>query len=170
MENNYFNSMINNLKNNTDNLDFILNNLITTFSLYYLSDHYIGNELERYGIPIETRSNNLLINKNINSLTNMQILFVQNDFFDIFITDFLPNIECKFILITGQWQLPALYINDKTTNLLNDNKIHKWFSQNPIFNHKKYRPFPYGLKYAENFSDPEIKLYCKELVKNGRKT
>ena len=170
MENIYFNIMINNLKNNTNNLDFLLNNLITSFSLYYLSDHYIGNELERFKIPIKTKSNNLLINKNINSLINMQILFVQNDFFDRFIKDFLPNIQCKFILITGQWNLPALEVNNITKSLLFDNRIHKWFSQNPVFKHPKYIPFPYGLNYGYNLENPEIIIYAQELLKNHNKS
>jgi len=170
MENIYFNTMINNLKNNTNNLDFLLNNLITSFSLYYLSDHYIGNELEIFKIPIKTRSNNLLINDNIDSLINMQILFVQNNFFDIFIKKFLPNIHCKFILITGQWNLPKLEVNNITKNLLFDNRIHKWFSQNPVFKHPKYIPFPYGLNYGYNFNNPEIIIYAEELLKNDNKS
>ena len=163
MENIYFNTMINNLKDNANNLDFILNNLITSFSLYYLSDHYIGNELEIFKIPIKTTSNNLLINNNIDSLKNMQILFVQNDFFDLFIKDFLPNIQCKFILITGQWNLPSLGVNNIIKNLLFDNRIHKWFSQNPVFKHPKYFPFPYGLMDNDILSYKSL-LFIKSLT------
>lgn len=165
-ENTYFNKLINNLRvnNNVNNLDFLLNNLITSFSLYFISNHYIGNELEKWGIPVKTNSNDILKNNNIDTIKNMDILFVQNNFFDIFINNYLPQIKVKFILITGQWHLPQLHINEKTTSLLNDSRIHKWFSQNPIFKHEKYIPFPYGLNYGYNLNDPEIKIYANELL------
>jgi len=167
----YFDKMVNNLNNNnnTDNLDFLLNNLITPLSLYFISDHFIGNELERFNIKVKPNSNNLIENNNIKDLKDMQILFVQNDFFDIFIKNILPNIKCKFILITGQWHLPALNINTTTTTLLNDNRIYRWFSQNPRFKHPKYFPLPYGLNYGYVSSDPDIKRYAKELLRTCSK-
>jgi hypothetical protein len=163
---NYFNKLINNIKinNNVNNLDFLLNNLITSFSLYYISNHYIGDELEKFNVPVIPKSNNILKNNNIDAIKNMDILFVQNNYFDIFISEYLPNIRVNFILITGQWNLPQLHINEKTTKLLNDNRIFKWFSQNPIFKHEKYLPFPYGLNYGYNLNDPEIKIYANELL------
>ena len=166
VENTCFDKLISNLNlnDNTNNLDFLLNNLVTPFSLYFISDHYIGNELEQYRIPVITKSNNLLINNNIDSIKDMDILFVQNNYFDIFITNYLPNIKVHFILLTGQWHLPQLHINQTTTLLLDDTRIHKWFSQNPIFKHDKYLPFPYGLNYGYNLDNPEIKIYAKELL------
>lgn len=166
IKNIYFDKLISNLNinDNTDNLDFLLNNLVTPFSLYFISDHYIGNELERFSIPVITKSNNLLINNNIDSIKDMDILFVQNDYFDLFINNYLPNINVRFILLTGQWNLPQLHINQNTTSLLDDTRIHKWFSQNPIFKHEKYLPFPYGLNYGYNLGNPEIKIYAKELL------
>jgi hypothetical protein len=165
-ENIYFYKMINNLSkdNNINNLDFLLKNLITSFSPYFISNHYIGDELEIFKIPVLTESNNILKNNNIETMKNMDILFVQNNYFDIFISNYLPNINIPFILITGQWNLPQLHVNEKTIGLLNNNYIHKWFSQNPIFEHEKYLPFPYGLNYGYNTNNPEIKNYAKELL------
>ena len=162
----YFKKLINNLSinNNVNNLDFLLNNLITSFSLYFISDHYIGNELERFNIPVITNSNNILKNNNINTIKNMDILFVQNDFFNLFFDSILPQIEVKFILITGQWNLPKIDIYGKTIALLNDNRVFKWFSQNPVFKHEKYIPFPYGLNYGYDSNNPEIKRYANELL------
>ena len=167
----YFNKLINNLKinNNVNNLDFILNNLITSFSLYFISNHYIGDELEKFNIQVKPYSNNILKHNNIESIKEMDILFVQNNYFNKFISDYLPNIKVNFILITGQWNLPQLHVNEKTTSLLNDSRIIKWFSQNPIFKDKKYVPFPYGLNYGYNLDDPEIKIYAKQLLKINNK-
>ena len=164
--NKYFNKLIEQLKvnNNVNNLDFLLKNLITSFSLYFISNHYIGDELDIFKIPVKTNSNNLIKNKNINEIKEMDILFVQNNFFDTFINDYLPKIECKFILLTGQWNLPQLKVEKKTSELLEDKRIYRWFSQNPIFKHKKYLPFPYGLNYGYNLNNPEIKLYAKQLL------
>ena len=169
MSSNYYQKIENNLNKNKNNLDFILNNLITSFSLYFICNHYIGNELERFNVPVNPKSNNILKNNNINTIKDMQILFVQNDFFDTFINKYLPKIKCKFILITGQWNLPQLKIEEKTKNLLNDQRIFKWFSQNPIFKHPKYVPFPYGLNYGYNLKSPEILIYVNELLKKCNK-
>lgn len=169
MSKNYFQNIKDNLENNKNNLEYILNNLITSFSLYFICDHYIGNELERFKVPVIPKSNNLLKNKNIEEIKNMNIIFVQNNFFDTFIKDYLPNIKCKIILITGQWNLPQLQVEDKTKKLLEDNRIHRWFSQNPIFKHQKYIPFPYGLNYGYNLKNPEILIYVNELLQNCTK-
>ena len=162
----YFYKLIQNLRigDNVNDLEFLLNNLITSFSLYFISNHYIGNEFEQFGVNIIPKSNNILKNNNIHAIKEMDILFVQNDFFYSFIDDYLPNIKVRFILITGQWNLPQIDINEKTTTLLNDDRIVKWFSQNPIFKHEKYLPIPYGLNYGYNLGNPEIKQYAKELL------
>jgi hypothetical protein len=162
----YFDKLINNLRidDNINDLDFLLNNLITSFSLYFISNHYIGNELEEFGVNVIPKSNNILKNNNVDAIKEMDILFVQNNFFYQFIDDYLPNIKVRFILITGQWNLPQIHIDEKTTTLLNDHRIVKWFSQNPILKHEKYLPFPYGLNYGYDLGNPEIKKYAKELL------
>lgn len=171
MSHKYYHNIEENLRNNKNNLDYILNNLITSFSLYFLSDHFIGNELERFNVPVNPKSNNILKNDNIDAMKEMQILFVQNDFFDIFINKYLPNIKCKFILITGQWNLPQLKVEEKTEKLLKEERIHTWFSQNPIFKHPKYFPFPYGLNYGymKKSKTPDILTYVNELLKTCNK-
>ena len=76
MSHKYYHNIEENLRNNKNNLDYILNNLITSFSLYFLSDHFIGNELERFNVPVNPKSNNILKNDNIDAMKEMQILFV----------------------------------------------------------------------------------------------
>jgi len=56
---NFFNEMINKIINNTSNKEILINNIITPFSGYYISNYYIGSELIKYNLP-NTSSINLL--------------------------------------------------------------------------------------------------------------
>ena len=69
------------------------------------------------------------------------------DHFPKFVNEILPKINKKIILITSQCHLPQIKKNEMTDNLLQNDKIILWISQNPIYqNHKKYMAFPYGIK------------------------
>ena len=168
---NYFKNMINILEQNLENNNIIINNIITPFTGYYISNYYIGNEIISYNLP-NTTSINLLNNdcddiiiEKLNKINNNDIIYVQYNFFDIFI-NILKNINKKIILLTGQWQLPKLLKSDKTDDLLNNDKILLWFSQNPIYDNKKYFPFPYGINYGYELDNPSIRIYSKYLVNN----
>jgi hypothetical protein len=52
----------------------------------------------------------------------------------------------KIILITSQYHLPQLHRSERTDNILKDENILLWVSQNPIYtNNQKYMGFPYGV-------------------------
>ena len=159
----YYEKMINNIKENKDDLNILINNIITSFTPYYISNHYIGNEISEYKLP-KTLSNNLLNNLNYNEINEFDIIFCQVNFFNYFFNIILPNIKCKIILITGQWQLPMLNKNNNTDILLNDERIHKWYSQNPIYTNNKYYAFPYGINYGYDQNNPSLKTYAHFLL------
>ena len=96
----------------------------------------------------------------------MEIIHVQNKFIDEFMERFLPKISCRFILMTGQWHLPQLHFEDsRVWQLLDDSRVHRWFSQNPVLEHPKYRPFPYGLLYDSLPSYANALLHSIHTVK-----
>jgi hypothetical protein len=128
--------------------------LVTPITPYLICNHYISTEINinssKYiGINLNLKANDLLKNKNYNSINNFEIIQVQVDYFNFFYDEILPIIcknNIKVIIITSQWHLPQIEKNYKTDNLLNNNNIILWISQNPIYtNNKKYMAFPYGI-------------------------
>lgn len=101
---------------------------------------------------LNIKANNLLKNTNYSDIKNFDIIQVQVDHFDYFYDEILPilkNNGIKIILITSQWHLPQIHKSEKTDNILNDENILLWVSQNPIYFHtKKYMAFPYGLNHT----------------------
>ena len=155
----YYEKMINNIKENQNDKNILINNIITPFTPYYICNHYIGNEISEYNLP-KPISNNLLNNLDYNKINEFDIIFCQVNFFDYFLDKILPNINCKIILITGQWHLPMLNKSSKTDILLNDERIHKWYSQNPIYTNEKYYAFPYGINYGYDLNNPSLITYA----------
>jgi hypothetical protein len=83
--------------------------------------------------------------KDCAKLSNITVLFVQNNEWNQFIRSCIPALSSPIILVTGQWHLPQIHPDrDSESILANPNIIH-WFSQNPIYNHEKYTAIPYGI-------------------------
>jgi len=129
----------------------LLASIINPLSGYFLCNHFIGDELTTKfdgldGINIPFGINNLLKNKNFNSIKQYDIVLCQVDFFDYFCMKILSILNHKIILITSQWAYPALERSEKTDMVLNHPNILLWVSQNPIYtNRPNYMPFPYGI-------------------------
>lgn len=137
---------------------------ITNIAPYFICNHYISREIDKenydksiyfYGATEfkmrELAANNLLKNKNYDTINNFDIVYVQVDFFDYFYDEILPIItlkNIKIILMTGQWHLPQINKNEKTEALLKNDNIFLWISQNPIYsNNEKYMALPYGISH-----------------------
>jgi len=148
----YFKKLIENINNNT-NLENLYNKIISPFSPYYLCNHFIGDEIHIYNITIPTNINDILITNNLSIIENYDIIYVQVNFFSIFIDYYLPRINKKIILMTGQWQFPQITLSSKTDELLNHPNIIIWISQNPIYpNSSKYIGFPYGIFNLKDYA------------------
>lgn len=153
-----FIKMINELKINNTNIDRF-SKIINPFSLYYLCDHYIGDEIKQYNLPVYNK-NNILLNKDLSIIKDFDIIHVQVNYFNIFYKDILCKINKKIILTTGQWHLPQIKNCKETDEILNNPNIILWISQNPIYqNNSKYIAFPYGIAYdkLENYSHALLK-------------
>ena len=167
----YFDNLINNLEKNLE-FDYIIKNIINPFTPYYISNFYFGHELIKFKMPT-TESIDISSKKNIEKIKDNDIIFVQINEFDKFCSNILPLIKCKFILITGQTHLPKLKKSKNTDLIINDNRIIKWFSQNPIYKNEKYFSFPYGINNGVSLNNaPQKKLiinYVKILLEKNNK-
>ena len=97
-------------------------------------------------------------------IKNYDIIQCQVNYFNYFVETILPNINKKIILITSLCHLPQIQKNDITDNLLKNDKIFLWISQNPIYtSNKKYMAFPYGIHPGS------VKQYYNFLKNNKQK-
>ena len=132
--------------------------LITPITPYFLCDHFVSTEVHKSSnkfieVYLLLKANDLFENKNYNDIKNFDIIQVQVDYFDFFYYEILPIINkrnIKVILITSQWHFSQINQNDKTDDVLNDDNILLWISQNPIYvNNPKYMAFPYGICHTK---------------------
>jgi hypothetical protein len=133
--------------------------IINPFSLYHLCDHYVGDEIHRFGIPIAETKNDLFITKNLSSIKDFDIVHVEVSWFEYFVSEILDKINANIILTTGQWHLPQIHASPLTEKILRHPRILLWISQNPIYpNSEKYMAFPYGIEYES------LEAYTKALL------
>lgn len=79
----------------------------------------------------------------VSQIKNGDVIYVKTDNIHIFFRKIFPKIEKKFILITHN----SDYATDaRHAKYLNDNKLIKWFGQNPGFLHPKFVVLPIGLE------------------------
>jgi hypothetical protein len=122
---------------------------INPFSLYYLCDHYYGDELvvERMPAAVGRHKHDLLKSGDLTKIKFGDIVHCQVNYFEKFCREILDKIDQKFILTTGQHDLPKIFKSEWTEKALNHRNIVLWFAQNPIYdNSEKYVAFPYGMK------------------------
>jgi hypothetical protein len=162
-----FNRVLKNINESNDKEETIYHNIITPFTGYFISDYYLCEDVISYARikKIKTKSKELI--NHIDSIEERSIIYVENNLFGQFVTEILDKINTKFILITTQTHLPR--ITDKTLveQVLSNDNVLVWFSNNPLYVNKKYRPFPYGVNNGISaFNHPNamsILNYCKEL-------
>jgi hypothetical protein len=141
----YYNRLLDTLKKeNTIRARFA--NIINPYSLYYLCDHYYGNEIELEKIPIPDDKHNLLKTRDRKCIRAFDIIHVQVNFISEFCDTILSKLDKPVVLSTGQWRYPQLHIGDLAENILNHPNVVLWISQNPIYvDHPKYIAFPFGI-------------------------
>ena len=132
----------------------LLEHFVTPLASYFICDHYISDEIynntwKYIGMDLELKANNLIKNKNYDDIKNFEIIQIQVDLLDYFYYEILPIIiknDIKVVIITSQMHLPQIHRNQITDNLLDNNNIILWISQNPIYtNNEKYMAFPLGI-------------------------
>ena len=148
---------------------------VTPITPYFLCDHFISTEVDYTNykymdieiLDLDERRNNLLKNKNYNDIKNLEIIQIQLDHLDFFIMEVLPIIcknNIKVIIITSQFHFHEIKQIHKTYELLNNDNILLWISQNPIYKHNKYMAFPYGIDHHN------IIAYSDFISKNQNKS
>jgi hypothetical protein len=165
----YFDKLIETLQvNNTE--ETRLKQIINPFTLYFICNHYYGDEPKRFGIKIPDDKNDILTSNNLNLIKDYDIIHCEVSYFESFCKKILCNINKKIILTTGQWQLPQIKKSIYTEQVINNKNVVLWISQNPIYeNSDKYIAFPYGIAHhmLEAYSNILLKqniVKSKEII------
>lgn len=174
---------------NIDNNDAI-KHIVTPLTPYFLCKYFYSKELlhaeskgkswqEGYDFvgyntdSIIDQSKNIYLHNNIiDKIKENDIIQVQVNLFESFINNILPNINFKIIIFTSQYHLPQLHKNELTENLINNDKVTLWISQNPIYiNHDKYMAFPYGIQHQSVSNYMKfLKKYNNQILDKNTKT
>jgi len=153
----YYENLINIIKKGK-NLE---KHLINPWSFLYISDFYYCSD-KKHKIKILRRTN--LPKLDLSKLKDFDKIFVDCSSFNKFVNVVLPKINKKIILITAKEKLPQIHISNETEEVLKNDKILLWFSQNPIYpNSEKFIAIPYGI------SEINFKTYSKFLLNNINK-
>jgi hypothetical protein len=106
-------------------------------------------------------------NGDLSVIKDYDILMCQVNFFEHFVTEILPRMNTKIVLITSQFEFPQLFRSEFTDRVLNDPRIVLWFSTNPIYEpSEKYVPFPCGMAlWQENLMGYAQKLLLGDCEK-----
>ena len=132
-------------------------NILTPLTPYILCDYYMVDEI--FSEPPEENSNLSLRNLqrivlhqgNAQNIKDYDKIFIQTDKLEYFVNNIMPHISSKFVLFTGKNNLPQVHHSYITDNLLKDERLVLWFSQNPIYiKSDKYIPFGYGVNIWNN--------------------
>lgn len=85
-------------------------------------------------------------------------IYVCSELLSYFITEILPSIKNRFILVTGDSDLSMWHESvdeDAAQSLLNSELLIKWFGQNfPLLSHPKCEHIPIGLDYHTISNNP----------------
>lgn len=118
---------------------------MTPLSGYYMASYHYGDEYEKYNIFQHKFTSKPLTKFVIPLLKRGEIVYCQVNFFHEFAHTILSQLQNSIILITGQWAYPAINKDNLSDYVLNHKNVLHWFSQNPIYVHRKYSAFPYGV-------------------------
>jgi hypothetical protein len=156
----YFNELLESLNNENTNAKR-MSKIINPFSLYYLCDHFFGNEFKKFNVLIPNNKNDILVTRNIN-FNDFDIVHCEVKLLERFYNNILTKINKRIILTTGQWQLPQVNKSSLTELILNNPNVVLWISQNPIYeDNPKYLAFPYGICHDS------LESYSNTLLKNS---
>ena len=135
--------------------------LITPFSPYLICKYHFSNEIRNARVKwINLRSKDL--SKHIKKVKHQDWIYCDIDLIPEFVNVLLPQIKNSFVLFTGKWHLPGLEESEYTSQLLQSEKLIKWFSHNMCIAHPKCHPFPYGICHTS------VSQVHREMKKSNR--
>jgi hypothetical protein len=136
-------------RHHKDDMSALAQLLVTPMMGYFLCDFYLGDEPsipEYWGRLPPPRAAPFA---NTTRISAFQSLYVQHAYFQYFVQNCLPRLDAPVVLMTGQWHLPSLTWSNELVVALESPKIAAWCMQNPLIDHWKVVPIPYGLLHHQ---------------------
>ena len=146
-------------RNKTD----LIKEIVNPFFGYFVCDYFLGSEptieFATIAAPTALKWNTP---EDAKRLKTGDMVYVQADFIDEFLVQYLPLVTARFLLMTGQWREPYLTLDptvDKrylalkngkqiTTYILGHPLVAHWFVQNPHIVDAKVSGIPYGVYHG----------------------
>ena len=141
---------------------FALRHFVTPVAGYYLCDRYVGDEVERYGLPPPVGARLELAGAAAAAVAPFASVYVQARYVEAFAASVVPHLRAPIVLVTGSEELPQVEASNWTASLLEDRRIAFWFSQNPVYSGRaRYSGFPYGVR------SETVLAFAKALLRSG---
>ena len=141
---------------------FALRHFVTPVAGYYLCDRYVGDEVERYGLPPPVGARLELMAAAAAAVAPFASVYVQARYVEAFAASVVPHLRAPIVLVTGSEELPQVEASNWTEALLEDRRIAFWFSQNPVYSGRaRYGGFPYGVRTET------VLGFARALVRSG---
>lgn len=121
--------------------------LVTPMTPFLLSDYFLSDEVEKKGLRFVNRRSKPLRRTLPQNIADASVIYVSSSELDIFISQHLPRIKSRFILITGKMTSPAPPEPNQAGEILNNPYLIEWFAQNLEDSSLGIRPFPYGVAF-----------------------
>lgn len=129
-----------------------LRKLVNPMTPYLIADFFISDEIldeniwkDRFDKSL-IKGEDLIRSMDYEKIKDYDIIQCQINLLNYFYYDVLPHIvDKKIILLTSQYEFPGLRESSITEDLLNDERIFMWVSQNHIYKHHKCMNFPFGI-------------------------
>lgn len=125
---------------------------MTEANNYYVSSRGLLKSCDYYSQTPQSSIKRLINYSHISNIANIKTptIYICSSAIPHFINAMLPLINFPFILVSGDCDetIPDEILNiESLKNLLNDNRLIHWFSQNMIYKHEKVTIIPIGLDY-----------------------
>ena len=126
--------------------------IVNPLTPYMIADFFISDEIldkniwrERFDKSL-IKGEDLIRTMNYDKVKDYDIVQCQINLLSYFYFDILPHLgNKKIILLTSQYKYPGLRESPLTEDILNDDRIFMWVSQNHIYKNSKCMNFPFGI-------------------------
>ncbi len=139
-------------------------NYIQKFLILTSKPYVSGDSFKKISDHIFDKSEEM----KISDIKENDLIFVQTEYLQNFIKEYLPDINTYFILLTHN---SSITINENHLKMIGD-KEFKWFASNlnvPILKDKRIEVLPFGIKNRKNLSEGRLNTFSFDIPHHDNK-
>ena len=139
-------------------------NYIQKFLILSSKPYVSGDSFKKFSDHIFDKSEEM----KISDIKENDLIFVQTEYLQNFIKEYLPDINTYFILLTHN---SSITINENHLKMIGD-KEFKWFASNlnvSILKDKRIEVLPFGIKNRKNLSEGRLNTFSFDIPHHDNK-